>query len=186
MITYLWPFLSLCRIYEPKGLILSFDVPSSSLKNPYLLLYVTFNPILACTHEFWPQSRVHRDVCTSPNIFGVFLIGAWITWLLEFQMPWECSDSTLHYPFGVLYNKILGYIEKEELKSKETIVHTCLSFLILKSTSLCPFGSLCVLPKLAFFLWAFYREMEDWGGGGPSGGFNFYDLQTCRQRLYPL
>ena len=26
--------------------------------------------------------------------------------------------------------------------------------------------------------------MEDWCGGGPSGGFSFSDSQTCRQRLY--
>ena len=33
-----------------------------------------------------------------------------------------------HYPFGVLYKEPLGNIEEEELKSKETIVHCCLSF----------------------------------------------------------
>ena len=26
--------------------------------------------------------------------------------------------------------------------------------------------------------------MEDWGGGGPSGGFSFSGSKTCRQRLY--
>ena len=65
-------------------------------------------------------------------------------------MPRYRSDLTLHYPFGVLYKEPLGYIEEEELKSKETIVHLCLSFLILDSASLCPFGVLFVLPKLSF------------------------------------
>ena len=51
----------------------------------------------------------------------------------------------------MLYKERLGYIEEEELKSKETIFHCFLSLLILESTSLCPFGELCVLPKLAFF-----------------------------------
>ena len=50
----------------------------------------------------------------------------------------------------MLYKEPLGYIEGEELKSKKTIVHCCRSLLILESTSLCPFGALCVLPKLAF------------------------------------
>ena len=177
LITYLWPSLSLCRLFRPHGRILSFDVPISSLKNPCLLMYTNFKPILTCTHEFWLQTCVHRDVCISPNIFGVFLIWFWRSRLLAFHMHWDHSYSTLHYHFGVLYKEPLGYIEEEELKSKETIVHCCLSLLILESTSLCPFGEICVLPKISFALWAWYREMEDWGGGGP---------QTCRQRLYPL
>ena len=65
-------------------------------------------------------------------------------------MPQYRSDLTLHYPFGVLYKEPLGYIEEEALKRKETIVHCCLSLHILESASLCPFGALCVLPKLAF------------------------------------
>ena len=65
-------------------------------------------------------------------------------------MPRDHSDLTLHYPFGVLYKEPLGYIEEDELKSKETIVHCCHSLHILESTSLCPFGSLCILPKLVF------------------------------------
>ena len=59
-------------------------------------------------------------------------------------------DSTLHYPFGVLYKEPLGYIEEEELKRKETIVHCFLGLLVLESASLCPFASLCVLPNISF------------------------------------
>ena len=132
---------------------------------------MNFKPILRCTHDFLPQTFPHRDVCISPNIFGVFLIWVRRSWLLAFQMPWERSDSTLHYPFGVLYKEPLGYIEEEELKRKETIVHCCLSFLILESASLCPFGALCVLPKLAFSceisieIWRIEvveAQVEDW------------------------
>ena len=65
-------------------------------------------------------------------------------------MPRDRSDLTLHYPFGVLYKEPLGYIEEEELKRKKTIVHFCHSLHILESASLCLFGALCVLPKLAF------------------------------------
>ena len=150
LITYLWPSLSLCKLFRPHGLILYFDVPSSSIKNTCLLLYMTFKPILACTHEFWPQTHIHQDVCINPDIFGVFLIWVQRSSLLAFHIPWDHSDLTLHYPFGVLYKEPLGYIEEKELKRKETIVHCCLSLLILGSASLCPFGALCVLPKLAF------------------------------------
>ena len=166
LITYLWPSLSLCRLFIPHGLILSFDVPISSPKKLCLLLYMTFKAILTCTCYFWTQPHVHRDVCISENTFGVFLIWVWISWLLAFHIPWYRSYSTLHYPFGVLYKEPLGYIEEEQLKSKETIVHCCLSLLVLESASLCRFGELCVLPKVAFVFWACYREMKDWGGGG--------------------
>ena len=65
-------------------------------------------------------------------------------------MPQDRSYLTLDYPFGVLCKEPLGYIEGEELKSKKTIVHCCRSLLILESTSLCPFGELCVRLKLSF------------------------------------
>ena len=44
----------------------------------------------------------------------------------------------------------LDTLKREELKSNKTIVHCCYSLLILESASLCPFGALCVLPKLEF------------------------------------
>ena len=50
----------------------------------------------------------------------------------------------------MLYKEPLGYVEEKELKSKETIVHCCISLLILDSTSLCPFGALSVLSNLVF------------------------------------
>ena len=50
----------------------------------------------------------------------------------------------------MLYKEPLGYIQEEELKRKETIVHCFHILHILESASLCPFGALGVLPKLAF------------------------------------
>ena len=75
-------------------------------------------------------------------------------------MPRDCSDLTLHYPFGVLYKEPLGYIEGEELKSNETIVHCCHIFHILEFVSLCAFGALCVFHKLSF---AYELAIERWG-----------------------
>ena len=74
-------------------------------------------------------------------------------------MPRDHLDLTLHYPFGVPYKEPLGYIEEEELKSKETIVHCCLGLHIFESTSLSPFGALYVLPKLSF---SFDLSIEIW------------------------
>ena len=65
-------------------------------------------------------------------------------------MPRDHSYLTLHYPFGVLYKEPLGYIEEEESKSNEYIVHCCRILHILEAASLCPFGELFGLPKLAF------------------------------------
>ena len=119
--------MSLCRIFGPHGLILYFDVLRSSQKITCLYLYMNFKAMRASIHNFWPQTCVHRDVCIKTNIFEAFLIWVWISWLLAFHMPWDHWDLTLHYPFGVLFKEPLRYIKEEELKSKETIVHCCLS-----------------------------------------------------------
>ena len=65
-------------------------------------------------------------------------------------MPRYRSNLSFHYPIEALYKEPLGYIEGEEWKSKKTIVHCCRSLFILESASLCPFGALSVLPKIAF------------------------------------
>ena len=59
----------------------------------------------------------------------------------------------------MLYKEPLGYIEEEEMKRKETIVHCCCSFLILQSASFCPFGALCVIPNISF---AYDISIERW------------------------
>ena len=76
-------------------------------------------------------------------------------------MPLDPSYLTLRYPFGVLYKEPLGYIEEKELKSNETIVHCCHSLHILVSASLCPFGALCVLPKISFACEVMEAQVED-------------------------
>ena len=120
--------MSLCRLFGPHWLMLYFYVPRLSPKITCLYLYLTFKAILVCIRRFWPQTHIHRDVCIKTNIFGDFLIWVRMNWLLSFQMPWECSYSTLHYILGVLYIKPLGYIEGGENESKETIIHFCLNF----------------------------------------------------------
>ena len=37
------------------------------------MIYAAFSPITAYIRGFDPYNRVHRDVCISPNHFGVFL-----------------------------------------------------------------------------------------------------------------
>ena len=73
LITHLWPSMSLRRLFGPHGPILYFYVSNFIPKNTCLLLHMPFNPILAYIHGYWPQTHIHRDVCISPNSFGVFL-----------------------------------------------------------------------------------------------------------------
>ena len=129
----------------------TFDVSKIIPKNMHYFPYVTFKPILAYIRRYDHQTRVHWDVCKRPNSLEFSLMWIWVTCLLAFHMPRYCSYLTLHYPFGVLYEEPLGYIEGEELKSKETIVHYFHSLHILEFASLCPYGALCFLPKLTFY-----------------------------------
>ena len=150
MITYLWPPLSLYRLFGPHGLVLHFDVPISSLKDTCLFLYLTFKPILVCTHDFWPQTRVHRDVCINPDTFGFFFIWVWTNWLLAFHMPWYHSYSTLDYLFGVLYKEIYGTLKAyERIESKETIVHCCRN-LCLSLHPFVPWSTFVFFPSFPF------------------------------------
>ena len=74
----------------------------------------------------------------------------WTTWLLAFHMPWDRSDLTLHYPFGVLYEESLGYIEGEELKSSKTIVHVVVACIYLSLYPFVPWSILVFFPRFHF------------------------------------
>ena len=88
-------------------------------KNCLFIPICNFKEIRTCICSFWPQTRVHQDVCKMTNIFGVFLIWVWITWLLAFQIPWERSYLTLQPSITFLECYIrnpLGYIEGGEIE----------------------------------------------------------------------
>ena len=146
--------------------------------------------------NFKPLSRIYTGLTSKPTYIGMCtkiqillefsLTWIWLTWLLAFPMPWDRSNLTYHYPFEKLYKELFEYIEGIWENWEQRNYSPLLSELVLESTSLCPLEHFCVLPKPAFCLWACCREMEDLGGGYPSGGFSFSDSQTCRQRLYLL
>ena len=162
----------------------TFDGSKFISKNTCLFLYVTFKSILTCIRNFWPQTRIHQDVCIKTNIFGVFLIVVQINWMLAFHMPWECSDLTLHYLFGVLYIEPVGYIEGGESWEQGNNSSLFPHLFMLEFASLCPFGAHSAAPtKLAFVLWDCHWEMEDWIGRCIGGGLDFSSSQKCRQSL---
>ena len=124
------------------------------------------------TRLFNPFSHIYVDITLKPAYIGMCakgqiflefsLMSIRVTCLLAFHMPWDRLDLTFHYSIDALYKEPFGYIEREELKSKKTIVHCCHSLYL----SLHPFvhwNTWCS-SQAFLFLWAFYREMEDWGG----------------------
>ena len=58
---------------DPMDHFCTFDVSRIIPKNMSYLLYATFKLVLTYIRGFDPQTRVHQDVCKSPNSFGVFL-----------------------------------------------------------------------------------------------------------------
>ena len=145
--------MSLYRLLGPPLLKLYFDVPRKSTKNTCLCVYATFKAIYVCTSSFWSNTRVHQEMYMKTKQFGVFLIESWVTWILAFHIPWEHSDSTLNFLFGVLYIEPLGYIEGGEFGEKGNYSSLFPHLFMLESTSLCPFGAHSgALAKISFSL----------------------------------
>ena len=141
-----------------------------------------------CTHPdvrgFDPYNHVNRDVWKRPNSFGVFLdmdlthLSPSLPYALR-SLGFDPSLSLLK-----LYKEPLGTLKAYRENWEKRNYSPLLPKLILESASLYPLEHFGVLPKLTFYLWACYREMEDWSGGGLSGGFSFSGSQTYRQRFY--
>ena len=176
--TFMAFLLPLQTPWTPWTIFVPLMVPWSSLKT--LIIFHTW--ILN------PFSRIHADITLKPVYIGMCAKGQiflefslmWIrvTYLLAFHMPRDRLDLTFHYPIEALYKETFGYIERGGIEEKENY-STLLPELILKYASLCPLEHFVFFPSL-HFLWACYREMEDWSGGGLGGGFTFLDSQTCR------
>ena len=78
---------------------------------------------------------------------------------------------------------LLDTLKEEKLERKETIAHCCLTCYAWVYIPLSLWTTQCCCPNLSFSLWAFHWEMENWSGGGTSGGLNFSGSKKCRQRL---
>ena len=175
--------MSLCRLFQPHFFILCFDSPRNSPKITCVCVYLTCKAMLTCIRIFWSKTHIHQQMCVKTKVFVVFLIKSRITWLLAFHMPWERSDSTLHFLFGVLYIEPLGYIEAGG-NWKQGNYSPWLPHLL--CLSLHPFVPLdhIVLLFLSFpCICKLVIVMEDWSGGGPCGGLGFSGSKKCRQRL---
>ena len=162
---------------------LSFDVSLTIPKNIRKMIYAAFSPITAYIRRYSLYSRVHRDVYIIQNPLERSLTWIRFIWLLAFLMPWDRTDSTLQYPFEELYKEPIGTLKAwEKFESNKTIVHCCQD-LCLSLHPFVPWSTVVFFPSLPFASKFAIEVMEDWGGGGPSGGFSFSGSQTCHQRL---
>ena len=168
---------------DPLDHFLSFDVSLIIPKNTWKMLYTDFNPITTYIHGFDPYNHVHWDVCIIQILLEFSLTWIRLIRLLAFHMPWDRSDSTLHYPlWSYIRNPLVHWRQEERIESKEIIVHCCRN-LYLSLHPFVPWSTVVFFPSLPIVSKLAIKVMEDWGGGGPSGGFSFSGSQTCRQRL---
>ena len=155
----------------------TFDVSKIQPKNTCYFPYVTFKPILTYIQDM-TLKPVYIGMCAKDQIVLEFsLMWIWVTCLFAFHMPWDHLDLTFHYPIEALYKEPFGYIERRGIGEQENY-SPLLSKLIIESASLYPLEDFLFFPRLPF-LWARYREMEDWSGGDPGGGLGFSSLQMC-------
>ena len=133
-----FPF-PLQTLLDPMDHFCTFDVSNIIPKNMHYFLYATFKPILM----HMTLKPAYIGMCAKGQIVLEFSF-MWIriTCLLSFHMPLDGSYLTLHYPIEVLYKEPFGYIEREELKSKKTIVH-CFRSLYLSLHPFVPWSTLC-------------------------------------------
>ena len=148
------------------------------------MIYTAFSPITAYIRGFDHYSHVHQDVCIIQILLEISLTWIWLIWLLAFH-TWDRTDSTFQYPFEKLYKEPLDTLKAWEIRENWEYRNysPLLPELYLSLHPFVPLEQCCVLPKLAFVSELAIGVMEDWGGGGLSGGFSFSGSQTCRQRL---
>ena len=100
------------------------------LLNPLSLIYMGLTP-----------KTMYIGMCAKGQIILEFsLMWIWLTYLLNFHMPWDRSDSTLNYPIEELYKESFWCIKGMRNWEQRNYSPLFLK-LILEFASLCPFGS---------------------------------------------
>jgi len=166
----------------PMDHLLSFDVSLTIPKNIRKMIYAAFSPITAYIRGYSLYSHVHRDVCIIQNCWTVPCLesDSYDSW------PSICLEIARIRPFSItLESYIRNHWDIESIRENWEYRNysPLLPELYLSLHPFVPLEHCCVLPKLAFVSELAIGVMEDWGGGGPSGGFSFSGSQTCRQRL---
>ena len=132
--------------------------PTSSLKtcnNFHTRLLIPFS----CIYVDLTLKPAYIGMCTKGKILVEFSL-MWIrlTCLLAFHMPWDRSDSTLHYPIEELYKEPFGYIEGMRNWEQENYSHCCQSLYL----SLHPFVPWITFVFFLSFPFACELAIEIW------------------------
>ena len=105
---------------------------------------------------------------------------------LTLGLPYALRMLRLNPPFPIwraIYWASWMHWTRIILESKETIVHCCLTCLCLSLHPFVPLEHILLLFTIFPLLCKLAIDMEDWSGGGPSGGLGFSISTRCRQSL---
>ena len=169
----------------PMDHFLSFDVSLTIPKKIRKMIYAAFSPITAYIRGYSLYSRVHPDVYIIQILWSVPWLGSdsYDFW------PSICLEIARIQPFSIplksyIRNPLIHWKHgrEERIESNKTTVHCCQN-LCLSLHPFVPWSTVVFFPSLPFASKLAMGVMEDWGGGGLSGGFSFSSSQTCRQRL---
>ena len=123
--------------------------PWSSLKLYKKWYTWLFSSIIVHIHGFDSYNRVHRDVCIVQIFLEFSLTWIRLIWLLAFHMPWDRSDSTLHYPFwSYIRNPLVHWRHIERLKQRN--YSPLLQNLYLSLHPFVPWSTVVFFPSFPF------------------------------------
>ena len=125
------------------------------------MIYADFYLITAYIRGSVPDNHVHRDVCISPNPFGVFLDmdPSYSTPVLPYALRSLGFDPSLS--LVKLYKEPIGTLKAEEnFESNKTIVHCCQD-LCLSLHPFVPWSIVVFFPSFPFTSKLAIEVMED-------------------------
>ena len=171
---------------DPMDHLLSSDVSLIIPKTIWKMIYVAFYLITAYIRRFDPYNHVHRDVCIVQIILEFSLTWIWLIWLLAFHMPWDRSDSTLHYPLWSYIRNPLVHWRHIERDWKHWNYSPLLPEFMLESASLCPFGALLCSSQACPLL----VSLLSWDGGlrwwRPTWGIQFLQFADVPSKVVSI
>ena len=129
------------------------------------------------------MTHVHREMC--PKIKKIWSFPHLVTNNLTFGISyaWKCSELTLHCLLKGYILSLLDALEEENLWEKQNYIGFVPHSFMLRYASLCPFEQpLMLYPRFPLSC-ELAIDMEDWSGGGSSGGLSLSISIRCWQLL---
>ena len=125
----------------------NFDV-SKIIPKKCIIWYMRILNIFSRIYVDMTLKPAYIWMCAKGQILLEFsLMWIWVTCLLAFHIPWDCSDLAFHYPIETLDKEPFGYIEGGGIEEQENY-SPLLPELILESASFCPLDHFVFFPSL--------------------------------------